>query len=521
MIKDPARVSPVISSQISNPQAVFSQVRSAAESRLAGSVANPNSPANFIAASRATSPAATISNTLTAEISNYSPPHGRSLGRNLHLEVQNTPTPEVDKIADAIQRYLNIKPRREATSDPLDEASILRHPQQIIQSSQRWNEAQYFQFSANGLSKSQTQAQHRTWGGRLELTIENQGITGISAPPSRSPVTGSDRVRQITAYNPAFAAQEAMRNLSASLPENAGKIVLGHGNYSADPDHSPVTAGKSTMTEIRSKVPTLPQAAEFGQGNYSSKDSNSPVMAGKSTITNVRSKVPASPVAAEFGPGNYSNNPANSPTVAAQTTMQSIRSKISIAPPQVELAPGNYSDNPANSPVTAGKSTMDSLRSKISTLPPTVEIGQGNYSGNPANSPVMAGKTTMGSIRSKVSITAPAIEVGEGNFTADPNHDPAVMAKNTMGELREKLNEKIMETRKAGPLNLVDDSLHGPNKAGITSANVSVDLLVRTLPGSVDEAEKNIPSQAYLRAIQIFDKLNGLAPGVSAFGTSS
>lgn len=190
MVNNPQFASPVISPRPSTASGLFSQVRDLVGDRLAQTVSGVNRIPHLIAASRASRPEADVSNELVAEVREYSPLPGRQAARHMRLDVQNNPGRQVDQVADAIQRYLNIEPRREPTADPKAEDSIVRHPQQIIQSNQRWNKATYYQFASNGAETYQIRPEYRAWGGGLELKLENEGTANIFAPSSSSPQPG-------------------------------------------------------------------------------------------------------------------------------------------------------------------------------------------------------------------------------------------------------------------------------------------------------------------------------------------
>lgn len=249
MIKYSQVPSPVISPRISTGNDLFSQARAQIGNRLEHAVSVPDRVPRLIAAGQAS-----ISNPLVASVSEYSPQPGNRLARQMHLDVQNTPGSKVDNVVDAIQRYLDIRPRREPTADPLDEASVARHPQQLNQPAARWAKARYYQFEANGLERYQFQPKFRAWGGRLELNIANQGQADISAPAHRSPLSGAGGLPSRAAEPEAFAPSEAFRTAVARAKEGFEKIVsppvkVGAPNQSEDILASPNKAW-STSTVI-------------------------------------------------------------------------------------------------------------------------------------------------------------------------------------------------------------------------------------------------------------------------------
>lgn len=250
MVKASSPVSPVVSPQLAGIAKVFGSVEKSAAGRPDQSAAQLNRIPSLIAAGRAVRPSASASNPLAASVSEYSPRPGGELWRQMHLDVQNTPPPKNDKIIDAIQRYLDIRPRREATADPLDEASIVRHPQQLAQAAGRWADARYYQFAANGVERYQFQPEFRAWGGRLEVTMNNPGQTDISAPPVISPPAGTTAAQ--AEPDLAFAAQKAAGELKELAErEPTPRLTFGQPPLTNDPDLPPWQAAQRAVGRMR------------------------------------------------------------------------------------------------------------------------------------------------------------------------------------------------------------------------------------------------------------------------------
>ncbi|MDR0882685.1 MAG: hypothetical protein LBP55_09130 [Candidatus Adiutrix sp.] len=188
-------------------------------------------------------PRAHSTNQLAASVTEYAPQPGRQVARHMRLEVQNTPGHQVDEVIDAFQRYFDISPRREPTADPRDEDSIARHPQQIIQSAQRWAADQSYQFSDNGVEFRQFQPEYRAWAGRLELTMHNPGPADISAPPT---VVGPPLMSE--SQNPATAWQTATAQTTANLtPDPPTRILVGPVNWIDDVQTNPDQAWRTAV----------------------------------------------------------------------------------------------------------------------------------------------------------------------------------------------------------------------------------------------------------------------------------
>ena len=231
-----------------------------------------------------------LTNHSVASITNFSPRPGKQSRRTLDFEVRNTPSSRVDQISDAIQRYLDIRPRREPTADPLDEASVARHPQQILQASDRWNQAMKYQFSSNGNSQSQFLPKHHDFGGQLELNIENPGITGVSSSAVQEPnlqprLAGVPNIVDNPGFNPESAGKTAIGNIQEAL--NAPKMQMGPlpgpPNIVDNPSFNPEYAGKIVMGNIQEALnaPKMQMGPFPGPPNMLDNDElNQPLPAG-------------------------------------------------------------------------------------------------------------------------------------------------------------------------------------------------------------------------------------------------
>ncbi len=324
----PQPSSPVTSPRISAPGQVFSQVRDVTRERLGHTLHNPARLPNYIAQSRAVSPRARIDNTRPAEITDYAPAPGRQLERHMRLDVQNTPGPPVDAVIDAIQRYLDIRPRREPTADPLDEDSIARHPQQIAQSAGRWAAERYYQFSANGAETYQFRPGYHTWSGRLDLQLENPGLADISTPAARSPRPGRTPVgRQIT-YDPAYAAQEATTVMTTTHSAGSASLpTVGPPIMTKDPYFNPSYAGQNAAARIRTLLaPSDTRHVLAGAPNLTDDPYFNPAFAARNALSRgLELLYPDSAPPAAMGSAGQSDDPAARAAQAGKTALQIIR----------------------------------------------------------------------------------------------------------------------------------------------------------------------------------------------------
>jgi hypothetical protein len=131
-------------------------------------------------------------------------------------------TMDVDKagngpasIADALQRYLDVNPRREVEADPRDMAATDAYPTLVIDEDQAWAESMPYRFSLNGVQSQQTQPVFFTLGGSVRARVEGVGVTTLSTPatePDDSIPVGPSATRSMY-YPPEAAAQLAMTRI--------------------------------------------------------------------------------------------------------------------------------------------------------------------------------------------------------------------------------------------------------------------------------------------------------------------
>lgn len=246
---------------------------------------------DLLTQNRELEPQIKTSNGLAATVSDFSPKPGRHLRRTMHVVVRNTPADRVDQVVDAMQRYMDIRPRREPTADPLDEASIARFPQQILESGQRWDQARLYQFSTNGVLQTQYSPKYRAWGGDLELNLNGIGVTNVTSTESKAPepiLVGAPNMVDDPYFDPAFAAQNAMRRLRELLdtPE-VSRPQAGPGNMVDNPYFHPSQAAGNAMGHLRELLSNSPGVGKFYQQNAGALSSfdqlqpSGPILTGK------------------------------------------------------------------------------------------------------------------------------------------------------------------------------------------------------------------------------------------------
>ncbi len=372
--------SPVISRNTLSPGNVWSGVRSAAIDRLQFSVQNHNGIPNNIAMGLAAKPSAAANNEMAARVTGFDPKPGRHPRLGMHLQVQKAPGSQVDTVIDAIQRYLNISPRREPTSDPKDEASIARHPQQIIEAASRWDDALPYQFAMNGAKSYQLRPEIRRWGGSLSATLVEPGLTGVAAPATREAQPGPRDVPGGNQPDLVFAAQAAMRDMLEFEAEPAEPAVaVGQPNITGDPYFDPAFAAQNAMLKLREML-DRPRREEFvtvGAGGYSDRAYNDPATAYKNAINrsaeNMAELDPDVLPIVTVGAGGYSDQAGAQPAVAYKASIERTRENLLDNGAAIM---DEYEEEPtlvAQKTVAANMATMDGPQKRE-----YIEVGEGN-----------------------------------------------------------------------------------------------------------------------------------------------
>ncbi|MDR2422087.1 MAG: hypothetical protein LBE01_01770 [Deltaproteobacteria bacterium] len=187
-----------------------STIRQAFVEEVAGA---PN-VASQILRSGAPKPHATVSNSMVAAVDQYTPPPGRNMAHYLSLDVDKAGNGSTS-IADALQRYMDVKPRREAEADPRDMAATDAYPTLVMDEDQAWAESLPYQFSLNGVTQKQIQPVFYTASGSLRARILGEGVSTIATPatePDPSIPVGPSANRTMY-YPPEAAAQLAMSRI--------------------------------------------------------------------------------------------------------------------------------------------------------------------------------------------------------------------------------------------------------------------------------------------------------------------
>jgi hypothetical protein len=209
-----------------------------------------------------TSSRAHVQNPLVAEVRAFQPgPAARPLRQN-HLNVQNVPGSRHDAVVRALQRYLDVKPRRQPSADPRDEASVARHPQGLLEAGFRWAQDVFYQFTDNDAAHYQLQPDYRLWGGTLEMELKSAGRTAVSAPATGAGAGASEAEAPTSVgkfgYDPANAAQETQAKMNEILAARQGSpreaVLTGPPGMNDNPYFDPAFAAQNAIKKMRADL---------------------------------------------------------------------------------------------------------------------------------------------------------------------------------------------------------------------------------------------------------------------------
>jgi hypothetical protein len=209
-----------------------------------------------------TSSRAHVQNPLVAEVRSFQPGFAARPLRQNHLNVRNAPGSRHDAVVRALQRYLDVKPRRQPSADPRDEASVARHPQGLLEAGSRWAQDVFYQFTDNGATNYQLRPDYRLWGGTLELELKGAGRTSVSAPATGAGAEASGAAAPAEAgkfgYDPANAAQETQARMNEILAARQGAsreaVKVGPPTMNDNPYFDPAFAAQNAIKKMRADL---------------------------------------------------------------------------------------------------------------------------------------------------------------------------------------------------------------------------------------------------------------------------
>ncbi|MDR2198521.1 MAG: hypothetical protein LBR53_03510 [Deltaproteobacteria bacterium] len=178
--------------------------------------------------SGAPKPHATISNNMVAAVDKYTPPPGINLPHYLALDVDKAkegPT----TVVDAIQRYFNVRPRREPLADPQDIASTDSYPTLIMDEISNNADLKPYHFSVNGIERKTDVNTFFTEAGHMRVRVVGPGVASIKTPATESeePLEVGPIERASPYYPPAYASEIAANRL-AYLFDPSRKMPVMH-----------------------------------------------------------------------------------------------------------------------------------------------------------------------------------------------------------------------------------------------------------------------------------------------------
>ncbi|MDR3154032.1 MAG: hypothetical protein LBW85_07140 [Deltaproteobacteria bacterium] len=217
----------------------------------------PNVVAQIMEAG-APKPHATVTNTMVAMVDRFTPPPGRNMRQYLALEVDKAGRSSTT-VVDALQRYFNVRPRREPFADPKDIASTDSFPTLIMDEAAAYARNFPYQFSVNGIPVRQQTPDFYSRGGALKIRILGPGVSTVETPETSGEpgLKVGPFAEGTNYYPPAYAAQLAMQDIQERLhPDNRMET------YTVGPPASLDDPGSALARVMNSLQPV--RAALFG-----------------------------------------------------------------------------------------------------------------------------------------------------------------------------------------------------------------------------------------------------------------
>jgi hypothetical protein len=165
---------------------------------------------------------------MVASVDSYVPPPGRNMAHYLTLDVDKAGHDNVS-IADALQRYLNVRPTRKPGGDPRDIGSLDSFPTLVIDEDQAWADPLPYKFSVNGVVQRQSQPTFFARGGALRLRVIGRGVSTVSTPATEPKPPLAAGPPPGSYYPPEVAAQMAMRRLTDMFDDSGQRPPLSVG----------------------------------------------------------------------------------------------------------------------------------------------------------------------------------------------------------------------------------------------------------------------------------------------------
>ncbi|MDR1487328.1 MAG: hypothetical protein LBT62_04975 [Deltaproteobacteria bacterium] len=255
------------------PQEAFLPLQVAGTIRQTSVAAVEPTPnvASSIIASGSPKPHATVSNAMVAMVDSYTPRPGRNLAHYLAIDVDKAGNDHTS-VADALQRYLNVRPTRKPSGDPKDIASNDSYPTLIIDEAQEWTDPMPYKFSVNGVIQNQNQPTFFTLGGSIRIRVTSPGVTTITTPATQGgTVLQAGPIPPGAYYPPEVAAQLSMRRLTDMFDASNDYQPLPIGGQDSDADlNETLGAVATTLAAMKYDVgPAISQNVRSGLNQFS------------------------------------------------------------------------------------------------------------------------------------------------------------------------------------------------------------------------------------------------------------
>lgn len=256
-----------VSTQLQDSNVNYEAANNVRQAAVALTMGGPNTVAQVIK-SGTPKPHATISDSTVAAVDRYTPPPGHNMRHYLALDVDRAGKTSTS-IVDAIQRYFNIRPRREPIADPKSIASTDSFPTLIIQEAKNVAEDFFpYRFSVNGMVQNQTQPVFHAKAGSLQIRVLSPGVTSVQTPETlpEPPIEVGPLAEKGSYYPPAFAAQMAMDDIRAAYDPSKKMNVIYTGPNLTRSVNETLSSVAETLAPVRAKLAEL----NPNLGSYSS-----------------------------------------------------------------------------------------------------------------------------------------------------------------------------------------------------------------------------------------------------------
>jgi hypothetical protein len=208
---------------------------------------------------------------MVAAVDKFTPPPGRNMRHYLALDVdkagQNPTT-----VVDALQRYFNVRPRREPIADPKDIASTDSFPTLVMDEAQQAADKNFsYKFSVNGIVQNQMQPNFYARGGNLKIRVIGPGVASVQTPSTQGeePINVGPIANKGSYYPSPFAAQMAMDSIRAmNDPSNDFQTFAAAPNPNRSVNAT-LSSVADTLSPLRNSLASIAQSSVPAMDAYS------------------------------------------------------------------------------------------------------------------------------------------------------------------------------------------------------------------------------------------------------------